>query len=246
MPARPATSSSGTATTTPRRSRRWTSGQRRGTCCSTPPARCRATRTPGRPIPRRLLGVPLRALWQMGLWAVVLPAILLLVLLRRTVERIEPGLGTAAAVTLGLGTLMLPFSTMLFAHVPAALLAFLSFALLFERDAGPWRIAAAGAAAGLAISTDAPLAAPAVLLGLYAASRVPHLRRLAFVRRRRPRRAPAAPRLRLVGVRHAVPPRLFGGAPINPGAGGVELSPRTRRASSGSTSRTSTSERTCC
>ena len=74
---------------------------------------------------------------------------------------------------------VLPFSTMLFAHVPAALLAFLSFALLFGRDAGPWRIAAAGVAAGLAVSTDAPLSAPAVLLGLYAASRTPHLRRLA-------------------------------------------------------------------
>ncbi len=91
----------------------------------------------GKPYPEAMLGVPLRALWQIGLWAVVLPALLLLVLLRRTVERLEPGLGTAAAVILGLATLMLPFSTMLFAHVPAALLAFLSFALLFGRRRRP-------------------------------------------------------------------------------------------------------------
>jgi hypothetical protein len=128
--------------------------------------------------PDAMAGVPLRAIWQIGLWAVVLPALGLLILLRRTVERLEPGLGTAAAVVLGMSTLMLPFSTLLFAHVPAAALAFLSFALLFDRDAGRLRVAAAGAAAGLAVSTDLPLAVPALLLGLYAASRTPHVQRL--------------------------------------------------------------------
>src|SRR3989442_735583 len=128
--------------------------------------------------PAAMLGVPLRALWHIGLWAVVLPALGLLLLIRRTVERLEPGLGTAAAVTLGLATLVLPFSTLLFAHVPAAALAFLSFALLFGRDADPLRVAAAGAAAGLAVSTDLPLAVPAVLLGLYAGARTPRARRL--------------------------------------------------------------------
>src|SRR5437016_5785728 len=92
-------------------------------------------RNQGLGYPAAMLGVPLRALWQIGLWAVVLPALGLLVLMRRTVDRLEPGLGTAAAVTLGLATLVLPFSTLLFAHVPAAALAFLSFSLLFGRDA---------------------------------------------------------------------------------------------------------------
>lgn len=137
-----------------------------------------ANRNHGLGYPAAMFGVPLRALWQIGLWAVVLPALGLLVLMRRTVERLEPGLGTAAAVTLGLATLVLPFSTLLFAHVPAAALAFLSFALLFGRDADTLRVAAAGAAAGLAISTDLPLAAPAVLLGLYAVARAPRVRRL--------------------------------------------------------------------
>jgi hypothetical protein len=81
--------------------------------------------------PVAMVGVPPRAVWQIGLWAVVLPALGLLVLMRRAVERIEPGLGTAVAVTLGLATLVLPFSTLLFAHVPAAALGFLAFALLF-------------------------------------------------------------------------------------------------------------------
>jgi hypothetical protein len=73
----------------------------------------------------------------------------------------------------------LPFSTLLFAHVPAAALAFLSFALLFGRDRGPLRVAAAGAAAGLAVATDLPLAVPAFVLGLYAAAGAPRVKRLA-------------------------------------------------------------------
>lgn len=128
--------------------------------------------------PDAMAGVPLRAVWQIGLWAVVLPALGLLLLLRRAVEWIEPGLGTAAAAILGLATLVLPFSTLLFAHVPAAAFAFLSFCLLF-RGNGSWRrVAGAGAAAGLAVAIDLPLAIPAVVLGLYAASQTPRLRRL--------------------------------------------------------------------
>jgi hypothetical protein len=129
--------------------------------------------------PDAMAGVPLRAVWQIGLWAVVLPAIGLLVLLRRAVEWIEPGLGTAVAAILGLATLVLPFSTLLFAHVPAAAFAFLAFCLLFRGDPSYRRVAGAGAAAGLAVAIDLPLALPAVLLALYAATRSPRLRRLA-------------------------------------------------------------------
>src|SRR5207244_12635171 len=120
--------------------------------------------------PDAMAGIPLRAVWQIGLWAVVLPAIGLLLLIRRAVEWIEPGLGTAAAAILGLATLVLPFSTLLFAHVPAAAFAFLSFALLFGRERGPARVAAAGAAAGLAVAIDLPLAFPPVVLGPYPAA----------------------------------------------------------------------------
>ena len=124
--------------------------------------------------PDAMAGIPLRAVWQIGLWAVVLPAIGLLLLMRRAVEWIEPGLGTAAAAILGLGTLVLPFSTELFAHVPAAAFTFLSFCLLYRGR----HVAAAGAAAGLAVAIDLPLAIPAVLIGLYAAAKAPHIRRL--------------------------------------------------------------------
>jgi len=129
--------------------------------------------------PDAMAGIPLRAVWQIGLWAVVLPAIGLLVLMRRAVEWIEPGLGTAVAAILGLGTLVPPFSTLLFAHVPAAAFAFLAFCLLFRGDPSYLRVAGAGAAAGLAVATDLPLALPAVLVGLYAATRSPRLQQLA-------------------------------------------------------------------
>jgi hypothetical protein len=135
--------------------------------------------------PDAMAGVPLRAVWQIGLWAVVLPGIGLLLLIRRAVEWIEPGLGTAVAAILGLGTLVLPFSTLLFAHVPAAALAFLAFCLLVRERLQPgctatWlHVMSAGAAAGLAVAVDLPLAIPAALLGLYAATRDPRLRRLA-------------------------------------------------------------------
>jgi hypothetical protein len=95
------------------------------------------------------------------------------------VEWIEPGLGTAVAAILGLGTLVLPFSTLLFAHVPAAAFAFLAFCLLFRGNPSYLRVAGAGAAAGLAVAIDLPLALPAVLIGLYAAARSPRLPRLA-------------------------------------------------------------------
>jgi hypothetical protein len=135
---------------------------------------------PGAPYPAAMLAVPVGALWALGAWAIAAPALALLLLVRRTVEQLEPGTGTAAAAILGLGTLVLPFSTMLFAHVPAALLAFLSFALLLERSARSRRALAAGAAAGLAVSTDLPLAVPALLLAAYAAAAAPRLRRLAL------------------------------------------------------------------
>src|SRR5581483_7786576 len=172
--------------------------------------------------PAAMVGVPLRAIWQIGLWAVVLLAVCLLVLVRRTVDRLEPGLGTASAVILGLGTLVLPFSTLLFAHVPATALAFGSFALLFgRREASLARVVAAGCAAGLAVATDLPLAVPAALIGVYAASRAPHVRRLlAFGGGGA---VGLAPLLAFDAWAFGNPFHLpYSGVALNPGAGGVE------------------------
>jgi hypothetical protein len=123
-------------------------------------------------------------IWVLGLFGCVLPAVLLMLLVRRLGERLEPGYGTAAAVTLGLCTLVLPFSTLYFSHVLAALLGFAAFALLWrERDRRPEGggslplVALAGLLAGLAFASEYPLALGGAVLGLYAISRGPRVRR---------------------------------------------------------------------
>jgi hypothetical protein len=109
-----------------------------------------------------------------GLWGSVLPGLVMLLLVWRVAERLEPGYGGPAAVVLGLGTMVLPFSTLLFSHVLAATLGFAAFAIMMRERAGPPRpllLAAAGLAMGYAIASEYPLALAAVVLGLYLLSR---------------------------------------------------------------------------
>src|SRR5439155_1408085 len=51
--------------------------------------------------PEAMRAIPRRDLWLLGLWGAVLPALALLVLVRRVAEGVEPGAGTAAAALLG-------------------------------------------------------------------------------------------------------------------------------------------------
>lgn len=116
----------------------------------------------------------------LSLWSVLLPAAILLLLVALSAERIEPGLGTATAATLGLATLVLPFTGLFFAHVLSALLGFAAFALLWREREGPPRLAllaAAGLLAGLAVTTEYPLALAGLVLGLYAIARPSPFRR---------------------------------------------------------------------
>ena len=116
----------------------------------------------------------------LSLWGALLPALLLLLLVRATADGVEPRLGAGAAATLGAATLVLPFTGMYFAHMLSALLGFSAFVLLWrERDGRPqlWRVAAAGFLAGLAVTTEYPLALVGGVLALYGLSRAPRLRR---------------------------------------------------------------------
>jgi hypothetical protein len=103
--------------------------------------------------------------WLLGLWAVVLPALALLLLVRFAADRVAPGYGTAAAVAVGAGTLVLPFSTLLYAHVPAAALAFGSYVL-----ARRGRMALAGLLGGLAVLVEYPVALIVAVLAVSARS----------------------------------------------------------------------------
>ncbi len=118
--------------------------------------------------------------WAVGLFTVVLPGIVLLLLVRNVADRVEPGYGAAAAVALGVGTLMLPFSTLFFSHVLSIALGFGAFALLWREREGSQRlglVAAAGALSGLAVVTEYPLALLGAVLGIYAIARPGPLRR---------------------------------------------------------------------
>jgi hypothetical protein len=98
--------------------------------------------------------------WLLGLWAVVLPALALLLLIRSAAERVAPGYGTATAVVAGSATLLLPYSTLLYAHVPAAALAFASYAL------APRRPFLAGVLGGAAALFEYPVALIAAVLAV--------------------------------------------------------------------------------
>ena len=109
-----------------------------------------------------------------GLWANVLPGFLLLALVWRVAERYEPGYGAAAAVILGLGTLVLPLSELLFSHVFTTFLSFAAFWLMLrERDGppSPMLLAVAGLAMGYAFSSEYPTFFAALVLGGFLLSR---------------------------------------------------------------------------
>jgi hypothetical protein len=125
-------------------------------------------------------GDPTRGLWALGLVGTVLPVVLLLIAIRAVAERVEPGYGTITAVTLGAGTLLLPYATVFFSHTLSAALVFGSFALLWRArrpNARLLELGAAGGLAGYAVITEYPNALAAAILGLYVLVDSPRLRR---------------------------------------------------------------------
>jgi hypothetical protein len=125
-------------------------------------------------------------IYLIGLWGNVLPGLLLLVLVWRVAERYEPGYGVAAAVVLGLGTMVLPFSQLLFSHMFTTFLAFAAFWLMLsERDGppSPLLLALAGLAMGYAFSSEYPTFFAALVLGLFLLSRKDSFTLLGVLRR---------------------------------------------------------------
>jgi hypothetical protein len=138
---------------------------------------------PSVPWPRaETQAMPRTAPWEVALFGAALPCFVLLLLVRRAAERLVPGYGLLAAVSLGAGSLVGVFSTLFFDHELSALLGFGAFVLLLhERSRHPslQLVAAGGIVAGLAIDTEFPVALLALVLAGYAAARPGALHRVA-------------------------------------------------------------------
>jgi hypothetical protein len=109
--------------------------------------------------------------WALTLIVAVIPATLLLVGVRWAGDRIEPGFGTAAAITLGLATIVMTFAAEYFSHVISAALAFAAFLVLMKERDGPSRtplVAAAGLLAGLAVTFEFQTGLAGIVLFAYA------------------------------------------------------------------------------
>ena len=129
----------------------------------------------------RTTGDAAKAIWALHLAGSVLPSLALVLLVFLFGERVRPGFGLAGAALFGLGTLVLPFATLHFAHALSTALGFAAFFVLWrEREAGlgaRW-IALGGALAGLAVVAEYQLWLLAAVLAVYAAARSGAVRRL--------------------------------------------------------------------
>jgi hypothetical protein len=117
------------------------------------------------------------ALWLLVLIGVVLPTAALLFLLRRVGDDAEPGLGTVTAVTAGLCTLLFPFATLFFDHALAAALGFAAFFAVRYAGRRLALVTLGGLLAGLAITSEYPLALVAMAVGVYALATGDRVRR---------------------------------------------------------------------
>lgn len=129
----------------------------------------------------RTTGDPTRIEWALHLIGSVLPSLLVVVLVYLLAERVEPGLGPLTALLVAIATLVLPFSTLFFAHALSTVLGFAAFALLWHERTGaarPLLLATGGLIAGLAITVEYQFWLLAMILAVYALSRGDLLRRL--------------------------------------------------------------------
>ena len=112
--------------------------------------------------------------WALTLIAAVIPGVLMLLGVRWAADRFVPGYGTAAAITLGLATIVMTFAAEFFSHVISAALAFAAFCVLIKERDGEMRrsmVFAAGLLAGLAVTFEYQTGLVGLVLIAYALSR---------------------------------------------------------------------------
>ena len=106
-------------------------------------------------------------LWWVSFWSATVPAALLVVMMYRRVRTVSDVGAVPAALAVFFGTLLLPFSALLFGHVLTAVLLFGAFLLLVGRGSAP-RLWAAGLLAGMAVTVEYSAVLGLVPLALYA------------------------------------------------------------------------------
>jgi hypothetical protein len=112
--------------------------------------------------------------WALTLIAAVIPGVLMLLAVRWAADRFVPGYGTAAAITLGVSTIVMTFAAEFFSHVIAAALAFAAFCVLMRERDGParrWLVFGAGLLAGLAVTFEFQTGLVGAVLIVYALTR---------------------------------------------------------------------------
>jgi hypothetical protein len=112
--------------------------------------------------------------WALTLIAAVIPGVLLLLAVRWAADRFVPGYGTAAAITLGVASIVMTFSAEFFSHVISAAFAFAAFCVLIKERDGPMSrrlVFAAGLLAGLAVTFEFQTGLVGVVLIFYALTR---------------------------------------------------------------------------
>lgn len=109
-------------------------------------------------------------LWWLTVWFAMIPGAGLAVLMYRSARRTSPGTAVRATLGMALGTILLPFSALLFGHVLAALLGFAGWAVISN---GPTRrrVVASGALLGAAVTVEYTMVIVAFVLGVYLAWR---------------------------------------------------------------------------
>ncbi len=120
--------------------------------------------------------------WSLTLFASVIPSVALLFGVRRIADRMVPGYGAAAAITLGAATILMIFAAEFFSHAISTALAFAAFAVLMRERAGPQRlgmVAGGGLLAGLAVTFEFQVGLAGVVLFGYALARAGWIRRAA-------------------------------------------------------------------
>lgn len=104
----------------------------------------------------------LRGMWWATLWTSVLPGVALVIALRRFVARRYPELGTRVALALVAGTAILPFTSVFFGHVLAALAVIGAWSCVTSEDRSQRSMVIAGLWLGLGIGTEYTVALPAL------------------------------------------------------------------------------------